>query len=154
VHSIGLTTKSKLLQLLHIKIRKNAVVSMTSIPDCSDDFAKYATAQKPKEYLFQTCQDWFSYKQNTYMTTHLTRSHKAVNRDSYVFLFPHVVVSVITLSTRKLSCGWETRTTRQHSKFIQKKSIEIRNEHSERLLRLHTVSFVFKLQVRTVVNTI
>jgi len=36
---------------------------MTSIPDCSDDFAKYATAQKPKEYLFQTCQDWFSYKQ-------------------------------------------------------------------------------------------
>ena len=40
--------------------------------------------------------------------------------------------------TRKLSCSWETRETRQHSKFIQKKSIEIRNEHSVRLLRLHT----------------
>jgi len=33
----------------------------------------------------------------------------------------HTVKIVIT---RKLNCGWETRATRQHSKFTQKKSIE------------------------------
>jgi len=58
-------------------------------------------------------------------------------RDGWVKLAVFLSLSV-NISTRKLSSGWETRKTRQHSKFIQKKSIEIRNEHSVRLLRLHT----------------
>ena len=69
--------------------------------------------------------------------------------------------------TRKLSCGWETRATRQHSKFTQKKLMMMISV----LRRVQTniqcvyygylqleirdlVSFVFELQVRIVVSTI
>jgi len=42
------------------------------------------------------------------------------------------------LMYKKAQLWLKNRATRQHSKFILKKSIEIRNEHSVRLLRLHT----------------
>jgi len=33
-------------------------------------------------------------------------------------------LKALEITTRKFSCGWETRAMRQHSKFTQKKSIE------------------------------
>jgi len=142
-HSHG-TTYQMLSDILHYWPRSNIYLRLKIFWQCF-------SVQWGLVTLYCTLELTLSHLRRVHIVGYLTLHY---DKNQYLFYrkFTKQFLNNRTkIKTRNLSCGWETRAMRQHSKFTLKKFIETimmmmmifsftshRNEHSVHLLWLHT----------------